>query len=31
MAMKKAAARPQDLEDVESLRALRDSKEQSDA
>jgi hypothetical protein len=27
MAMKRAAARPQDLEDVESLRSLRDSKE----
>jgi hypothetical protein len=29
--MKRAAARPQDLEDVESLRSLRDSKGRSDA
>ena len=28
--MKRAAARPQDLEDVESLRSLRDAKERSD-
>ena len=29
--MKRAAARPQDLEDVESLRSLRDSKGEADA
>src|SRR5580765_720126 len=31
MAMKKAAARPQDLDDVEGLRSLRDAKGRSDA